>query len=91
MCNCKDEIEAELTKRLAANTPELSEHKVELSGYGISFNRETGTASLRPFMTAKGIADKTKKNGNIVYKKFNHPVAFSYCPFCGEKFGNNAA
>lgn len=80
-CDCKKDLEAKLTERFVAGSPEAAEHKVELQGYGLAAVGRT--IKVLPFMTAKGTARFPLKNGNTKVKSVMQTMVFSYCPFCG--------
>lgn len=83
MCNCREEINAKITKMFIESTPKSKEHKASLLGYGIRLtDKGCVEQGYMPYETyalvplAKGGNKPKKSTGNMF---------FSYCPFCGEK------
>lgn len=85
-CNCRSEIEAQLTEMFASEAPKASDHKVELQGYG--FGVINNTLTMRPFMPYKRGATFPMKSGGTKWKAERGSMLFSYCPFCGVKLSN---
>ena len=83
MCNCKTEIEQNLTERYQAAEPSGREHKVRLQGFGLVV---VGDAlKQRPYMEYEAFAYVPLKKGGEKPKKQRGNMFFSFCPFCGEK------
>lgn len=80
MCNCKADIEKQLTDRHAVLTPKGREHKVKLRGYGIVMGAKI---SERPYMPYEAFAYVPLVKGGEKPKKVNGNMIFTYCPFCG--------
>lgn len=80
-CNCKTELEAKLTERFKAQTPDSRDHKVKLEGYG--FGIINNTMILQPYMTYEAFSYVPLKNGGEKPKKMKGNMMFSFCPFCG--------
>lgn len=84
MCDCKTRIEAQLVERLKAKHPDAKSHKATLQGYGMTI--VGNTMKLQPFMFIKGGASHAnKKTGTERWKTEKGTMAFSFCPFCGNK------
>ena len=85
MCNCRSRIENALTERHAQNTPNETEHKAVLQGYGIKI---TGDMQMREsvYMPVEMISTvTTKKTGTARRRTRKMQMHFTYCPFCAEK------
>lgn len=89
MCECRNQIEAQLLERFKTSTPDASDHHVSLQGYG--FARVGNTLSMRPFMSYTYSADHPLKKGGSKHKTQKGSMMFSFCPFCGEKASKGAA
>ena len=82
MCNCKTDIEAQLTARFQAKYPEATGHRATLEGYG--FAVVDNTMTLMPYMPAKfGAGHTNKKTGLARWKGEKGTMSFRFCPFCG--------
>lgn len=81
-CNCRADIEAKLTKQYAENTPEASEHNVELQGYGIGISGNS--MYMCAVMPYKATAIYPIKKGGHKTKKLKGSMHFNFCPFCGK-------
>ena len=83
-CDCKTKIEAELLEKFKAKLPDAEDHSVELQGYGFAI--VGSTMELRGYLPIAGGANHKPKTGAVwKWKKHKGMMAFSYCPFCGEK------
>lgn len=82
-CNCKQEIEAKLTERFKAATPDSHGHKVTLEGYG--FGIVNNTMVMQPYFNYTGFSYVPLEKGGEKPKRVTGNMIFSYCPFCGEK------
>lgn len=85
-CNCRDEIEAQLTERFKAHAPEASDHRVTLEGYGFAI--VNNTLVMKPAMPYKAYAlFPNKKTGADKGKTMKGAMVFRFCPFCGVEVG----
>ena len=80
-CNCKKELEEKLTQRFKDQSPEASDHKVSLDGYGFVF--VGSRMEQRGYLDVKATATYPLKKGGVKAKTTNQSMFFSYCPFCG--------
>lgn len=89
MCDCRKELETQLTERFKANAPQAFEHRVGLQGYGFAI--VDNTLTMRGYMPYKASADFPLKKGGTKPKTQTGNMVFSFCPFCGEKLDADAA
>lgn len=83
MCNCKTEIEAQLTQRFAEKHRGAAGHKATLEGYGLAI--VGNTMKVHPYMPVKfGAGHPNKKTGLERWKTEKGTMSFRFCPFCGE-------
>lgn len=82
-CNCRAEIEAKLTERFKAQSPEATDHSVSLEGYG--FGISDGGVVVRAMLPYGATATFPLKKGGSKRKTVKGNMIFSYCPFCGMK------
>lgn len=82
-CNCKTELEAKLTERFKAASPDSRDHKVTLEGYCLGFRENT--MFLQPYMSYSEFAFTPMKKGGEKPKKSIGNMIFTFCPFCGVK------
>lgn len=84
-CECRKNLEAQLTERFKGKFPEATDHDVKLEGFGFAIigNRMT----MRPCMPYKAGATHALKKGGTKWKAETGSMFFSYCPFCGVKVG----
>ena len=82
-CDCKTELEAKLTERFKAASPDSRDHKVTLEGYG--FGIRDNTMVLQPYMNYKAFAFTPLKKGGEKPKKTIGNMVFTFCPFCGVR------
>ncbi len=85
MCDCRRRIETALTERHAKNTPNETEHKAVLQGYGIKL---TGDMQMceSVYMPVEMVSTVTSKKTGTARRKIREmQMLFTYCPFCAEK------
>lgn len=88
-CTCRADIEAKLLERFVANTSNGSEHRAELTGYGICI---VGNAMKSvPFMPVKCTVEIPIKAGRSRLKTSTMNMFFSFCPFCGASLQEGGA
>ena len=88
-CNCKADLEAKLLKMFQEQTPEATNHYVELKGYGMVV--VGNTLKLQGYMPAAVSATYPLKKGGTREKTTTRSMFFSFCPFCGTKAIGGAA
>lgn len=84
MCNCRTELQQQAKEYFAKQEPTAENHKAELQGYGIGAN----PLKLMVFMPLELTADFPLKKGGVKRKTKKSFITFNYCPFCGEKIGD---
>lgn len=89
MCDCKNDIESKLLDRFKNYAPDAKSHEVRLAGYTIIIT--DGGLVLKGCMPIELSADRPLKKGGFKHKKETQQMIFSYCPFCGRKYGKEAA
>ncbi len=82
-CNCKKELEAKLTEHFKNNTPDASNHAVELKGYAIAI-QENAMVQVG-VMEYHATNDVPLKKGGAKRKTTKGNMTFNFCPFCGVK------
>ncbi|WKJ88786.1 hypothetical protein QZJ86_12210 [Methylomonas montana] len=83
-CNCRADIEEMLLARFIEQSPEATEHKASLTGYGFLFS---GTGlEMKGCMPFETTAKFPLKKGGVKAKTQKQSMMFNYCPFCGEKY-----
>ena len=87
-CNCKTDIEAKLAQRHAEQTPEDTDHKAMLKGYGIVFGPQAG---LRPYAEVELTRQKVvKRTGEKKLTKSILNMFFTHCPYCGKSLADGS-
>lgn len=84
ICECKENIEAKLLERFKEQSPEATEHSLELQGYGIYMTADR--LECKPYMPIEAQALYPLKKGGTKLKKTKQNMVFNYCPFCGLKY-----
>lgn len=89
-CNCKAEIEAQLTERHAQQYPDAKNHDVSLGGYGfVIIGNKLCVQGAVPITST---ADHwVKKSSGFKAKKATSSMFWSFCPFCGKSAKPEAA
>jgi len=83
-CSCKTDIEGKLLDRFKGQSPEATEHRVELKGYALIFGKKL---EQKGCMTLEAVADFPLKKGGVKSKKQTQNMIFNFCPFCGVNYG----
>jgi hypothetical protein len=87
-CNCRAEIEAQLTERHVKQHPEAKNHKVTLGGYGLTISGNQMV--LRGNSPIAATADHRVKSSGLYKPKIVRSGMFwSFCPFCGKPAGHH--
>lgn len=88
MCNCRNELEEKLLERFKQQAPDAKNHEASLKGYAFV----VGDNSLRSVgcMPIELTADRPLKRGGYKPKTERMNMFFTYCPFCGEKYKQEA-
>lgn len=85
MCKCKEIYEQKLTEKFRAQAPaNESNHRAELTGYGLVFQDINDTFTLKPTMTVEIKYNRTNKAGVSVAKTAKSTLIANFCPFCGK-------
>ena len=83
MCDCKKQLEAQLTERFKAQAPTAREHRVRLQGFGVAI--QGNTMVEKGYMPYQTFAYVPLKKGGEKPQKATGSMFFSFCPWCGEK------
>ena len=86
MCDCKKQLEAQLTERFKAQAPTAREHRVRLQGFGVVI--QGNTMVEKGYMPYQTFAYAPLKKGGEKPQKTTGSMFFSFCPWCGEKVGS---
>ena len=84
MCDCRTVIEEKLKARFVEQQPEAKEHEAKLMGYALMFGE---TVTEKGVMEAQLKANFPLKKGGEKQKTIKHSMIFTFCPFCGVKYG----
>lgn len=88
MCKCRNDIEAKLLERFKQQAPDAKNHEASLKGYGYVLT-ETGMSEVG-CMHIEVTADRPLKRGGYKAKTERMNMFFTFCPFCGEKYKQEA-
>ncbi|RLA24911.1 MAG: hypothetical protein DRQ62_04045 [Gammaproteobacteria bacterium] len=83
MCDCREVIESNLTKRIIELKPEAKNARARLMGYALILGNEL---KEKGFMAVKVTADFPLKKGGFKERKLSENMIFTYCLFCGGKY-----
>lgn len=83
-CTCRKDIEQKLTERFISLAPEATDHKVTLSGYALILG---SALESKAYMPMELTATFPLKKGGTKSKVQKQNMVFSFCPFCGQKYG----
>jgi hypothetical protein len=87
-CSCKTEIEEKLLERFKEVSPEAQAHEVELTGYAFILGEQL---EYKGCMKIDAIADFPLRKGGFKRKTQQQNMIFTFCPFCGVKYGTEKA
>ena len=86
MCNCRTDITNRLLERFKEQSPEATNHYIELTGYAFIFGKEMEMAE-KGCMEIKATANFPLKKGGVKEKTTKQNMIFTFCPFCAEPYG----
>jgi hypothetical protein len=88
MCDCKRNVEAKLLARAKEMHPDATGHEVKLAGYAFIFGK---TVQLKGCMPFEFRAEFPLKKGGTKHKTEKTNMMFTFCPWCGVKYDEDAA
>lgn len=96
MCNCIKDSKEKFAELVTKRASEKGENVIPITDHGedgidgLVIMMVTKDSGFTPIIMSTQFRWKTtfeKKNGEVSRPKKNHStIAFSYCPFCGEKY-----
>lgn len=93
MCNCVNEIEGKLLESLREKYPDARGYSASLSGQSLKIPRSTECGAVKsqwigftPVNASVVLPLRKNPTANRL-KKVKMNMYFSYCPYCGVKYG----